>query len=279
MTYSDAFVFPDPGSWKSTRTLLHDITRVLSAVPRAFAPPHPRWSQISFKRRETGWWLDPFPLPDGSALEIGIRPADHKAVLKTGGRERNAWDLKDGKNPRMLARLVFSEVARMGMSGLDPDSFPEDSDRVYDVDRVQGYFKLLDATEAIFQKRRREMEGGPGPVQLWPHNFDLAFDWFGSRMIEIVKDGETTIFPAQLNLGWSPGDGEHPEPYFYSNPWPFDPALKTHPLPDGAAWMDGSWQGTILPLRRLAGDPRAEERLLAYAEAVFRLAAPSLNAG
>ena len=49
------------------------------------------------------------------------------------------------------------------------------------------------------------------------------------------------------------------EPYFYSNPWPFEAAQLLHEaLPEGSRWHTEGWQGTILPYDELVGDVNAE---------------------
>lgn len=91
------------------------------------------------------------------------------------------------------------------------------------------------------------------------------------------EEGEVHELPSQLNLGFFPGSGEV-EPYFYSNPWPFEKdQLVDESLPAGAKWHTENWQGTILPYSKVVADPNAEERLLAYARAVFEIARPTLT--
>ena len=133
--------------------------------------------------------------------------------------------------------------------------------------------------DRTFKKHRASLSGELGLVQLWPHGFDLAFEWFGTRVVEYEEGGSVTKYPSQLNLGFSPGEASHPQPYFYSNPWPFDEAqLVDKPLPRGARWSTGSWQGTLLPYAELVDDSQAEKRLLKYARGVFEICAPTLSA-
>ena len=66
--------------------------------------------------------------------------------------------------------------------------------------------------------------------------------------------------------------------YFYSNPWPFDgDILLGRALPEGASWHTEGWQGAMLPYATLRDDPRGEERVLAFAAAVYDMAAPLLR--
>jgi hypothetical protein len=92
------------------------------------------------------------------------------------------------------------------------------------------------------------------------------------------EHGQAQTSPSQLNLGFFPGN-EQAVPYFYSNPFPFAAEqLLPKPLPAGAQWYAEGWQGTMLPYAKLVNDEAAEQRLLAYAQAVYTLAAPTLIA-
>ena len=94
----------------------------------------------------------------------------------------------------------------------------------------------------------------------------------GSARWVVVEDGQS--FPTQLNLGFDPADGA----YFYSNPWPLDPALIGAPLPHGAVWHTEGWQGTMLPYEAVRkGNPRV--MITDFARAVFDLAEPTLMTG
>lgn len=270
-------IFEDLGRWESTRDVLHNTLRVLAAVPRRFAPQHERWWHIGVRARKGGLWLNPVFLPDGGSLELGVRTADHAVVIETAAGHLKAWPLRDGPSPAELALGLFSEVNRLGLTGLDPGVFSSVPDGPYDPDEANRYYDLIGAIDRIFAHHRKRLPGETSPTHLWPHGFDVSFEWFGTRRIELTGDGAGRMAPAQLNLGWSPGEESHPAPYFYSNPWPFDDSLKEHSLPKGAAWMDGAWKGSILPYGELVGDPAGEERLLDYAWTVFRLAAPTLT--
>jgi hypothetical protein len=144
---------------------------------------------------------------------------------------------------------------------------------------AEKYLASLVNTAYIFKKHIGNLSGEVGQVQLWPHHFDLAVEWFGTRLVEYQEGDAVQQYPAQLNLGLSPGDAAHPAPYFYSNPWPFEKdQLLDKSLPAGARWFTAGWEGTIFPYAELVGDTNAEQRLLAYARAVYQAAAPTLLA-
>jgi hypothetical protein len=63
------------------------------------------------------------------------------------------------------------------------------------------------ACSVLEQLRADEAEGDPSIVQLWPEHFDIAIE-LGSESAGL-----------RANFGASPGDDDHPEPYFYVGPW------------------------------------------------------------
>ena len=103
----------------------------------------------------------------------------------------------------------------------------------------------------------------------------VAAGAFGTRTVDYEEDGQVTSYPSQLNLGFYPGE---PEPYFYSNPWPFEKGqLIEQALPDGARWHLDGWEGTYLPYASLAGKADASDRLLKFAGRVYEVASPTLR--
>ena len=54
-----------------------------------------------------------------------------------------------------------------------------------------------------------DADAAPTPVQLWPEHFDAALDLAAAPDIRV-------------NLGGSPGDGFHADPYLYVGPWTAD---------------------------------------------------------
>jgi len=66
-------------------------------------------------------------------------------------------------------------------------------------DLLADWFDLVE--RSLEQVRRDHSTAGPSIVQLWPEHFDVA------------------CVIGEVNLGGSPGDDDHPEPYLYVGPW------------------------------------------------------------
>lgn len=273
-------IFPSLQGWEPTRDTLHWYIRGVGVIPRAHAESRPNWWHISLKVQPDGLVTDAMTLPGGGTFFFRISLLDHDVALLTSRGETRHFSMTKELSSTEFGDQLISAVADLGLGGsYSRKKFQNNEPRQYDLEMAETYFAVLVNVDRIFKKHRANLSGERGPVQLWPHGFDLSFEWFGTRKVEYEEHGETRQLPAQLNLGFSPGEPSHPKPYFYSNPWPFEEdKLLDKPLPSGARWFTESWKGSILPYEELVGDERAEERLLAYARAVYEVSAPTLQA-
>ena len=272
--------FPALEGWEETKPTLHAYSKVVGAVPRAHAIPHPKWWHISLKVQPDGLVTENMAIPEGGIYSLKINFQTHTIDLVTSQGNNRSWSMADGLTANELAEKVLSTVAELDLQGeYARNKFENDEPRTYNPVHAETYFSTLVNVATVFEKHHATLAGEKSPIQLWPHGFDLSFEWFGTRMIEYEEHGEKSSFPSQINLGFSPGEPSHPKPYFYSNPFPFEEeTLLTKPLPHGARWFTESWKGSILEFGPLVGVPNAEQQLLDYAKAVYEIASPGLMA-
>lgn len=178
-------------------------------------------------------------------------------ILDAGSRRRIRIDgtqvvVLDGDLERWHPLTTAAEVATFSETelgaptgtyeaetALDPDSsltVDEESTQA-----LQRWFDLVNV--ALEDVRRRHSAAEPTMVQLWPEHFDVA----------------CTI--SEVNLGGSPGDAAHPEPYLYVGPWtqrtgpfwnePWGASESWRDVPDVPAAVAFLEDG----LRRAAGTP------------------------
>lgn len=274
-------IFPALTNWEPTRQSLHWYSRAVGVVPRAHAKFHEKWWHISLKVLPDGLVTDKMDLPDDSGqfrLKIDLR--EHKVVLFVNKVKEREFDMTEGLTSTQFGDHLLEAVAELGLTAdYAREKFENDESREYDPAAAERFLMALTNADRIFKEHRDSLSGDMGPVQLWPHGFDLAFEWFGTRVETYREHGEVQEYPSQLNLGFYPGDPGNPA-YFYSNPWPFESStLLDNPLPAGARWHTEGWEGTILPYEELAGDANAEQRLREYARRVYELSAPTLSVG
>jgi Family of unknown function (DUF5996) len=267
--------FPDLGDIEPTRKTMHLYTAAIGAVTRVHAIPHPKWWHISLKVHPDGLVTDSMPLPGGGSFALRMDLFHHNVLLYTSRGEAREFDMRQGLTGTEFGDRLLAAVGDLGLTGdYAHKKFSDDSAREYDPDAASRFFIALVNIDYLFKKHRASLEGMVSPVQLWPHNFDLAFEWFGSRRVEQEEHGRMSSHPSQLNLGFFPGE---PEPYFYSNPWPFEEDhLLDVPLPEGASWHTEGWQGTYLPYASLPSDETAGIQLRNFARMVYEIASPTL---
>lgn len=113
------------------------------------------------------------------------------------------------------------------------------------------------ATSVLEQLRDEWSDADPSTVQLWPEHFDIAFD---------AAYGEPSG-RCRVNIGASPGDAGHPDPYLYVNP-------HTEDRPGDAAYWNAGFGATLAYDEVVAAGRKAEQRdvvLDFYREGMERL--------
>ena len=273
---NDPFLPELPEHWEDTRATLHAYALGVGAIPRAHAEAHPRWWHVSLTVVDKGLVTDEVPLAGGGTLRLLMDLTEHRVVLSTSGGDTHSFSIEQGLTATAFADRLIGTAAEYGLEGAyQRDKFENDDPRSYDRKAAGTFLRILVDVNAVFREHIESLDGEVSPVQMWPHGFDLAGEWFGTRVEAYEEDGEVTDYPSHLNLGFYPAG----RPYFYSNPWPFEAdALLGKPLPHGAEWHTDDWQGTILHYDQLADDAEAEQKLREYAEAVFQLTTPTLTA-
>lgn len=266
---------PMPEDWEDTRATLHAYSHAVSVLPRALIEPHEKWWHSSLKLTPEGLTTDPIPIPDGGTITVRMDMHSHEVVLQTSSGERRSWPMDAGLTATELGDSLIEAVADLGLKAdYERDRFESDDPRPYESEAAAAFYDVLEAVAEVFDQHRVRLDGQVSPIQLWPHGFDLSFEWFGTRVEQFEEDGEVVEYPSQLNLGIYPAG----DPYFYSNPWPFDvDDLINNPLPADCEWNIDDYQGTKLRYSAIKDDPEATERLLEFADRVFSIAQPTLT--
>ncbi|MCP4362844.1 MAG: hypothetical protein GY796_32980 [Chloroflexi bacterium] len=271
-------IFSSLTEFNPTRTTLHTYSQAMGTIPRTHAIQHPNWWHLGLKLRPDGLVTDNVPLPNGRTLALRMDLLHHKIVMFSSGGDDCEFDMTSGLTSTQMGNQIIAAAAEFGLEGAYArEKFENDDGREYNPEMAAHYFQILVHVERIFNKHKATLPRPAGPTQIWPHGFDMAFEWFGTHTLTHEEHGQTQTAQSQINLGFYPGS-DSVEPYFFSNPWPFAAeALLDNLLPPGTSWHTEGWEGTIFPYAELVGDTQAEDRLLAYAQTVFNLAAPTLD--
>lgn len=217
-----------------TRATLHAYAKGVGAVAGAHAVFHPKWWHISLKVRPNGLVTDNLPLPGGGSLALRMDLVNDLVAIEASDGSSIDVPMTDGLTGSEFADNLIAAVAGYGLEGeYLRDKFEDDTPREYDSQAATKIMDLFVNANTVFERQRATLGDSVGPIQLWPHGFDLAFEWYGSRIEEHEEDGEVRAYPAQLNFGLYPAG----RAYFYSNPWPFAgtscSALNSRTAPSG----------------------------------------------
>lgn len=267
---------PLPDDFEATRATLHQYAHAIGVVPRAHAEPHDKWWHVSLNVTGRGLETDTMSLPDGGMFSLRLDLQTHEVVVESGGASTARMSMAAGLTGTEMGDAVLAAVAAFGLEAdYDRAKFDSYEERHYDPAAAAAFLDVITSMAAVLSIHRQNIGDRVGPVQLWPHGFDLAFEWFGTRIEQYEEHGELQQFPSQCNFGFYPGG----RAYLYANPWPFEGGkLLDVALPGGAAWHTDGWEGSILYYDELVGDPNAEKRILDYLGAVYEAAAPTLTA-
>lgn len=269
--------FPSLAGFEPTRQTLHTYSKAVTAVPRAVLASHSKWWHIALSVQPNGLISKPLPLPNDESLQILLNLQTHEIQLITNAGVQQAVSMQTGLSGKEMGNRIITAVTTLGLTTkVDKTRFATDTPTHYNPIEAEKFLAALQLAQQVFSEHSQAIPGETGPVNFWSHHFDLSTEWFGSRLIQAEEHGEEQTYPSQINLGFYAGD-EQTDPYFYSNPWPFEKdQLLDKPLPAGASWTTESFEGSIFPYAELIGDNTAVQRLRDYARTVYDLAAPTL---
>ncbi len=175
----------------ATRTSLHAVAEHVLSTAR-----HAATGRIGLRASPGGVATPPFGEPPQRLAVDGV----DLVVLRGEAASRHELTT-------LGAAAAAAEVDLGSWHGLYRAATPADPDLHLLVDRdaarvIAGWFALTDRALAEVAEAHRDQDSSE--AQPWPEHFDLA------------------LSVGRCNLGGSPGDAAHPEPYLYVGPW--DPA-------------------------------------------------------
>lgn len=267
--------FPPLVDWTATRDTLHAYSRVVGAILREHAEFAPDWSHVSLLLADNGLVSRPFATRRGEVgLQLDLQR--HRLELSAPGGVASI-SLDGGLSATELAEEIMRRGEALEVK-LQPDveHYANDRPTGYHTAKAEAYLQALHDVDAVFAAVRAELADALTETVLWPHGFDLSFEWHGKDVTYTSKDGSEKAGQAMIGFGFSTGDKSHPAPYLYANPWPFDSALTERSLPGKAEWYTETWKGSVLPYAALTES--GEQLLYDYMLAVFQGAAPGLSA-
>lgn len=228
---------------------LHLVLQTVAAIGRKFLDPsegdeNATLSWVPGLTRLAGRWVKGNITFRASLSfkDFGIYLVDEKINVIS------SFDIR-GKSQTQLLIWLEEQVGKLDLdaSGLTlnlPYQLPE-----YSFDKGSPYSaNLLLCSELAkyyhnsyisIRELLNKLNLGVFDIITWPHHFDQAV----TIIIKETGDPETN---STVSVGFSPGDEEFDQPYFYVNSWPHINTTKFRPLKNNAVWHEESWTGAVL---------------------------------
>lgn len=266
MPHSD---FPplDSDTLIETRDACHAYSAVLGA-----------WATVGRQRRKHSWQLSLRPSLNGVTtgvihagnrhFELELDLMHNRALGHVAGGESFAREL-GGQTAEQLAADLRDYLMAAGVeSCFSPDCEPSGSHVPMDGSVRAGYSADLAASfsdvwrgvSAALALFRAGLAEETSPIMLWPGHFDLAMMWLPGEKIQDRDPANEEYSDKQMNFGFSFGDAEITEPYFYTTAYPLPPTMTALSLPGNARWHKGGFTGAVLEYQHLrsTAEPHAE---------------------
>ncbi len=240
---------------------MHAYSRILGSIRGAQTEPHPRWWHASLRVTQEGLTTGDFPL-GGSTGSLVLRPGDQ--VISGTGIDGDFTVELTGSAPAVGRQVLDRLGAKIDV---DPERWNAIEVEGYVAAAAGQFHRALLAVWETFEEFAGGIIGEVGRLNLWPHHFDISFEWFSDAVEVYEEEDGPKEYNKQVGFGFSPGDEGDPQPYFYANPWPFDEAFRAVELPGEASWHAEGWSGAFLPYSSVVEG--GSELLAEFLTAVF----------
>lgn len=249
--------------WRATRDTLHGYARVLGAIRGALTPKQKHWWHISLRVAPNGLTTTEIPAGE-SRFELRLDLTAHRLVIQAGHAQPPHIPL-GGQSSAALGAQILTALAQIGIQpDVDKTTLGDTAPAQYDRAAVERFWRALQRIDATMKRFHESLGANTSPVQLWPHHFDLAMNWFSGRRVPGMDPADEEASEEQMNFGFSTGDDAISNPYVYITAYPLPEKLVKTMLPPDAIWHTQGWTGAVMPYHALTQAEQPEEKLLGF---------------
>jgi hypothetical protein len=225
-------------TWRPTRDTLQQRVRVIGEAAKQLAAPLSHWWHAALVPGDGELTTRPFHGADG-AFDVTVDLREHQVHVQGGG-----FVPLDLPTDHFVAAFVAALSAAGADVDLDPAGFA--SPDVYDREAVSRFAGAIAHLVPILSSATVSLGGETGPVNLWPHHFDLAVSWLSGRLVPGVDPTDEENAAEQVTLGFSTGDEAIDDPYCFATAYPLPGGLVGSILPSPAEWLSEAFTGGVL---------------------------------
>ena len=247
-----------------TRNTIHLYSQLIGFIKSSLVPHNKNWEEHALHVYTKGFTTGGMPVIENenySALELNINLVEHK--LKIFYKNiRDEIDLEQS-SIKSFTQLLLSKLESYGITIESVnEKFFMNSKLFYDRSEIENIWNLTRPIYFILHKFKSSLLLETSNINFWPHHFDLALLVFSGNTIDDKDNSKWDSSREQMNFGFSYGDSEFNEPYFYITSYPSDHSLFKIDLPNIASKHNSSWKGILIKLSDLKDNTINEEVLL-----------------
>ncbi len=256
-------------AWHDTRDTIQLVSQLMGKIRRVTTPSQKHWWHVSLRCAAAGPYTTPMPC-GVQTFDLLLDLTRHELALTTNQGER--WNRPlSGTSIHALADDLLSHLARLKIDvPLDPALFDDELPLAYDAASAARLWSAFSQINSVLRRFQGEIRGETSPVQLWPHNFDLALLWMTGNLVEGQDPEIAESADEQMNFGFVTGDDWIREPYFYATVYPLPKGLVESALPAPAYWHEEGFTGAILPYAALVDSTEPDQELMTFFRTAYQ---------
>jgi hypothetical protein len=250
--------------WQPTRDVLRQYSRIIGEIRGRYMPKSKHWWHIALSVSARGLTTTPFPVA-GQSLELILDLTNHQLAIDSSDGWSNSLPL-NGQSEAGLSRGISAALTAAGLE-VEPDllaTFDGEVVLPYDVAAVDRFRRVINWVDGAFKAFKGGLREETSPVQVFPHHFDLAMNWFSGRLVPGVDPADEERADEQMNFGFVTGDESIPDAYFYATAYPAPDDWTNLELAEGAYWHTQGWTGAVLPYAAVAAASSPTDLLTEY---------------
>ncbi len=257
-----------PPALIDARLQLHHAAQLVAAVGHRLLEPRPDdstpnlgWSPAL--RALRGW-----DVPASNGIAAALVPSDLRLCLVSRDERISAQLDLSGQTldaaRGWLADALTDAGASLSAEGLELPGYelpahPTSDGAAFDRAEPAAFEELARwlGNAALLLDQLAAGDPAASEVRCWPHHFDLA------TLVAVTRD-DTGAATQTVGVGFSPGDENYAEPYWYVSPWPYPDPSALPPLGAGGRWHTEGYTAAILTASELVEGDDHESRSRAF---------------
>jgi hypothetical protein len=259
--------------WKDTRDIIQSHAELLSDIKSVYTPHQKNWEEHGLKIYAKGLTTTPIPVTINGGIEtldLNLNLIEHSLKIFCGSSRLSVSF--ENQSSLSFTKETIGKLRELGVDyRINEKDYSSENYGNYSKEKAAAYWTVLKQIYFVLLEFKGSLTEETSSINFWPDHFDIAMLWFSGRLVPGKDASDWDHSREQMNFGFSTGDDEIPEPYFYITAYPFNEELTKSELPHNAFWHTEGWKGAVLKYSGLAKTDNPNEVLISLFNKVLSL--------